>query len=148
MAKGFHQVQGFDFHDTFSLVIEPTTIHVVLSLTISHKWTMHQLDFNNAFLNGFLKEDIYMEQPPSFVNPSHPTWVYKLYRALYRLKQAPRAWFERLHSKLLTLGFHSCKVDTSLFLKFESEHSLYILIYMDDVLIIGNSATQVQDFIT
>ena len=148
VAKGFHQVPSFDFHDTFSLVIEPATIHVVISLAISHKWTMRQLDFNNAFLNGFLKEDIYMEQPPSFANPSHPTWVYKLHWALYGLKQAPWAWFERLHSKLLTLGFHSYKVDTSLFLKFESEHSLYILIYVDDVLITGNSATQVQDFIT
>ena len=65
---------------------------------------MRQLDFNNAFLNGFLKEDIYMEQPPSFVNPSHPTWVYKLHRALYGLKQPPQAWFERLHSKLLSLA--------------------------------------------
>ena len=108
---------------------------------------MRQLDFNNAFLNGFLKEDIYMEQPPSFVNPSHPTWVYKLHRALYGLKQVPRAWFECLHSKLLTLGFHSSKAHTSLFLKLESEHSLYILILVDDVLITSSSATQVQDFI-
>ena len=82
MAKEFHQVPGFDFHDTFSLIIKLTT----------------------TFLNGFLKENIYMEQPLGFVSPFHPNRVYKLHRALYGLKQPPQAWFERLPSKLLSLA--------------------------------------------
>ena len=143
MAKGFHQVPSFDFHDTFSLVIKPTTIRVVLSLIISRDWPMRQLDFNNVFLNDIPKNDIYMAQPPRFIDATHPNWVCKLHRALYGLKQAPRTWFERFYLLLYQLGFHSFRADSFLFLKFEDGHSFYILIYVNDVLITSSSPTQV-----
>ncbi|RVW18463.1 Retrovirus-related Pol polyprotein from transposon RE1 [Vitis vinifera] len=87
VAKGFHQVPSFDFHDTFSLVIKPTTIRVVLSLIISRDWPMRQLDFNNVFLNDIPKNDIYMAQPPRFIDATHPncTFVYQL-QAFFALK--------------------------------------------------------------
>ncbi|RVW48822.1 Retrovirus-related Pol polyprotein from transposon RE1 [Vitis vinifera] len=142
VAKGFHQVPSFDFHDTFSLVIKPTTIRVVLSLIISRDWPMRQLDFNNVFLNDIPKNDIYMAQPPRFIDATHPNWVCKLHRALYGLKQAPRTWFERFYLLLYQLGFHSFRADSFLFFKFEDGHSFYILIYVNDVLITSSSPTQ------
>ncbi|PNY03039.1 hypothetical protein L195_g026362, partial [Trifolium pratense] len=88
VAKGFHQLQGFDFTETFSLVVKPLTIRLILTLAISYKWSLQQLDVNNAFLNGVLEEEVYMEQPQGFEN-SNPFMVCKLHKALYGLKQAP-----------------------------------------------------------
>ncbi|KAL5750488.1 hypothetical protein ACOSP7_025091 [Xanthoceras sorbifolium] len=95
VAKGFHQIEGFDFHETFSPVVKPTTIRVILSLAVSKGWSLRQLDINNAFLNGVIAENMYMQQPPGFM-AANPSLVCKLHKALYGLKQAPRAWFDRL----------------------------------------------------
>jgi histone deacetylase 1/2 len=114
VAKGFHQLQGFDFNETFSPVIKPITVRLILSLAVSYKWPLKQLDINNAFLNGLLKEEVYMVQPPGF-EASDSNLVCKLNKALYGLKQAPRQWFDRLTSTLLQFGFKASKCDPSLF---------------------------------
>jgi hypothetical protein len=75
----------------FSLVIKPTTIHLVLAIAVSKGWTIQQADVKNAFLNGDLQETIYMSQPLGFISTNHPHYVCKLQKALYGLKQAPRA---------------------------------------------------------
>nr|KYP36808.1 Retrovirus-related Pol polyprotein from transposon TNT 1-94 [Cajanus cajan] len=90
VAKGFHQQQGLDFTETFSPVIKLVTIRIILTLAITNHWDIQQIDVNNAFLNGHLTEDIYMEQPPGF-EVSNKKLVCKLNRALYGLKQAPFA---------------------------------------------------------
>ncbi|RVW83898.1 Retrovirus-related Pol polyprotein from transposon RE1 [Vitis vinifera] len=92
MAKGYTQLLGLDYTDTFNLMVKASTVHVVLSLAVSHKWPLRQLDVKNAFLNGILHETVYMEQPPGYVDPHHPLHVCKLKNTLYVLKQAPRAW--------------------------------------------------------
>lgn len=84
MAKIFHQ--GFDFHETFSLIVKPITIKVILTLIVTHKWDMQQIDINNAFLNGELQEEVYMQQPPRFVDNDH-SLVCKLNKAMYGLKR-------------------------------------------------------------
>ncbi|KAM0033618.1 putative RNA-directed DNA polymerase [Helianthus debilis subsp. tardiflorus] len=115
VVQGFTQVSGHDYSYTFSPVVKASTIRVILSLATIHNWELRQLDVNNAFLNGHLTETVYMEQPPGFVNPKFPNHVCKLNRALNGLKQAPRAWFQRLSAFLVQLGFNCSRVDPSLF---------------------------------
>lgn len=84
----FHQRSSVDYHDTFSPVVKPTTIRLVLSLVVSSGWSLRQLDVNNAFLQGHLSEDDFMAQPPGFIDRDTPTHVCKLHKAIYGLKQA------------------------------------------------------------
>lgn len=116
VAKGFHQLEGLDYNETFSPVIKHATVRIVLSLALSYGWHIKQLDIQNAFLHGFLEEDVYMTQPQGYQHPGFPTHVCKLRRSLYGLRQAPRAWFFRLTDALKILGFQSSKSDTSLFI--------------------------------
>ncbi|XP_050152403.1 uncharacterized protein LOC126627023 [Malus sylvestris] len=91
-VQASQQRPGVDFLDTFSPVVKPTTIRIVLHLALTHGWPLRQLDVNNAFLHGSLSEDVYMVQPPGFDESTVPTHVCKLRKALYGLKQAPRSW--------------------------------------------------------
>jgi hypothetical protein len=102
------------------------------------------LDVQNAFLHGFLEENVYMRQPPGYEDPKHPTAVCKLVRALYGLKQAPRAWYSRLSNKLQQLDFKSSKADTSLFIYHKNGVSMLLLIYVDGI-IVASSSSQVID---
>lgn len=117
MAKGFSQEAGLDYYETFNPVMKPTTVRLILSLAATQGWKLKQLDVKNAFLPGFLEDEVYMSQPQGFVDKIHPEYVCKLERSLYGLKQAPRAWNDRFITFLLSLGFKSSYVDPSLFVK-------------------------------
>lgn len=138
VAKGFHQVHGFDFNETFSPVIKPVTIRIILTLALTYNWPLQQLDINNAFLNDILEEEVYMMQPPGFTAPNS-SLVCHLHKALYGLKQAPRQWFERLKTTLLSFGFLNSKCDASLFIYKHHNVVIYMLVYVDDIVITGNS---------
>ena len=148
VAKGFHQKPGLDFDETFSPVVKPPTVRIVLSLAAQHQWPLRQLDISNAFLHGFLKEDVFMVQPPGFVHSAYPNHVCKLHKSLYGLKQAPRAWFERFTSHLLTIGFTASTADPSLFVFRQGSTLLYLLLYVDDIILTGNSTAAVHSLIT
>jgi hypothetical protein len=138
-AQGYSQSFGIDFLETFSPVIKPQTIRLVLSLALIHGWSLRQLDVKNAFLHGSLKEVVYMEQPPGFSNSHFPKHVCRLHKALYGLKQAPRAWFDRFSSFLLTLGFKCSTADSSLFIFRSKNVIILLLVYVDDIIVTSNT---------
>jgi hypothetical protein len=144
VVKGFKQHLGIDYDDTFSPVVKPATIRLVLSIAVSQGWSLRQLDVQNVFLHGVLEEDVYMKQPPGFVNPVHPSYHYKLDKALYGLKQAPQAWYSRLSDKLHSLRFVSSKADISLFMYCKGQVTIFLLVYVNDI-IIASSSNQAID---
>jgi len=111
VARGFTQQEGIDYLETFSPMIKPTTVRLVLTIVVSYGWTIHQLDVHNAFLNGILQEKVYMAQPPGFVDPALPSHVCRLHKSLYGLKQAPRAWYNWLSEFLFSIGFQASNGD-------------------------------------
>lgn len=147
VAKGFHQQHGFDFNETFSPVVKPVTIRLILTLALTYRWNLQQIDVNNAFLNGFLDEEIYMTQPPGFISENKHL-VCKLHRALYGLKQAPRAWYERLHGALLQFGLKPSRCDPSLFTLSQAGQKLFVLVYVDDIIITRSSDSLIHELIT
>ena len=139
VAKGFHQQFGVDFEETFSPVIKPPTVRIILSLVVQFNWPLGQLDVSNAFLHGFLREDEYMVQPPGYVDSAHPTYVCKLIESLCGLKQAPKAWFERFSTQLLHIGFQASLSDSSLFTLRHGTPVAFLLVYVDDIVLTSNS---------
>jgi histone deacetylase 1/2 len=144
VARGFTQQHRIDYGDTFSPVVKPATVRLVLSLAVSRGWSLRQVDVSNAFLHGFLSEDVYMQQPPGFEDSRYPSHVCKLQRSLYGLKQSPRAWYARLSERLYQLGFISSKADTSLFIFSQGDVCIYMLVYVDDIIIAGSTSTVVD----
>jgi len=128
-----------DYDETLSLVVKPTTVRTVLTLAHSQDWPIHQLDVKNTFLHGTLSETVYCSQPTRFADPALPGHVCKLNRSLYVLKQAPRAWYIRFASFLHSLGFSEAKSDTSLFIHRCGTEIVYLLLYVDDIVLTASS---------
>ncbi|CAE5959206.1 unnamed protein product [Arabidopsis arenosa] len=145
VAKGYNQLKGIDYNETFSPVIKATTIRVVLQTAVSCDWPIKQLDVNNPFLQGTLTEEVYITQPQGFVDVNKPNHVCRLHKALYGLKQAPRAWYEELKNFLLTVGFTNSLADASLFILHRGSSLLYLLVYVDDIIVTSNDNSLLQN---
>nr|GEZ09004.1 ribonuclease H-like domain-containing protein [Tanacetum cinerariifolium] len=130
VANGSTQLEGIDVNETFSPVVKPRTIRMVLSLATSRHWPVHQLDVKNAFLHGDLSETVYMHQPLGFRDSTHPNYVYLLQRSLYGLKQAHLAWFQRFTSYITRVGYHQSCFDSSLFIFHQGKDTAYLLLYI------------------
>nr|GEW23010.1 retrovirus-related Pol polyprotein from transposon TNT 1-94 [Tanacetum cinerariifolium] len=115
VAKGYRQEEGIDFEESFSPVARIEAIRIFIANIVSKNMTIYQMDVKTAFLNGELKKEVYVCQPKGFVDPKHPTHVYRLKKALYGLKQAPRAWYDTLSRFLLDNKFSKGAVDPTLF---------------------------------
>ncbi|KAG7543090.1 Ribonuclease H-like superfamily [Arabidopsis thaliana x Arabidopsis arenosa] len=140
VARGFNQQYGIDYSETFSPVIKSTTIRTVLEVAVKRNWSIHQVDINNAFLQGTLTDEVYVSQPPGFIDHDRPNYVCKLNKALYGLKQAPRAWYQELKNFLLQAGFTNSLADASLFIYHRQHTFIYVLVYVDDIIITGDPA--------
>ena len=128
-------------------MVKPTTIRLVLSIAVNNGWQLRQLDINNAFLQGTFTEDVYMAQPPGFLDQDKAGFVCKLRKAIYGLKQTPRAWYEELKGFLTTSGFSNSLADTSLFIYKHGSSIIYMLVYVDDIIVTGDNAQVVNQFI-
>ena len=128
--------------------MKPTTVRLVLSLATSHEWCLRQLNVNNAFLHGTLTEDLFMAQPQGLTDTDHPNHFCRLHKAIYGLKKAPLAWYNELKNFLLTSDFLNSTANTSLFILCRTTVTIYLLVYVDDIIITGNNPSIVQHFIT
>ncbi|GLI60767.1 hypothetical protein VaNZ11_002999 [Volvox africanus] len=138
VAKGFTQKEGVDFGEVFTPVWKYASFRALLAVTADRDLELHQLDIKTAFLHGELVEEVYTEQPPSY-QLGGPNVVCKLRWALYGLHQAPRAWYVRLRKELESMGFKPSLADPGLFVKTENGEPVYILVYMDNLLVVCKS---------
>jgi hypothetical protein len=137
--SGFHSAPGVDYDETFSPVVKPATVRTVLATTVSLTWTIQQVDMKNTFLHETLSETVFCCLPTGFANPAHPELVYHLHKSLYGLKQAPRAWYNWFATYLTTPGFIEAKSDTSLFIFRRDSDTVYLLLYIDDIILTASS---------
>lgn len=148
VVKGYAQSAGIDYKDTFALVARLDTIRLLIAITAQNGWFLYQLDVKSAFLNGFLEEETYVDQPEGFVIEGKEDHVYRLKKALYGLKQAPRAWYNRLDDHLIKLGFEKSETEVTLYIKQSGSDFIILSVYVDDLLILGNCKKLIEEFKT
>jgi hypothetical protein len=146
VAKGYSQVKGLDFGETYAPVAMLESIRILLAYATYHGFKLYQMDMKSVFLNGPIKEEVYVEQPPDFEDSEYPNHVYKLSKALYRLKQALRAWYECLRDFLITNGFKVGKADPTLFTKTITNDLFVCQIYVDDIIFGSTNKSTCEEF--
>jgi hypothetical protein len=140
VLHSFTQWPNIDYDETFSLVVKPAMVLMVRSLAISHSWPVHQLDVKNAFLHDTLLKVIYCSQPTGFVDPTQPNHVCLLNKSLHGLKQVLWALYNWFATYITSLGFVEAKSDTSLFIFWRGTDTVYLLLYVDDIVLTISSA--------
>ena len=146
VSKGFTQEYGIDYEETFAPVARLSSIKSLIAVFAARKWPLFQMDVKNAFLNGELLEEVYMKLPPRYSHPpGFPHKVFRLGRALYGLKQPPRAWFSKFSSTISQHGFSGSSFDTAIFLRRSGQGITILLLYVDDMIITGDDMQGIQD---
>lgn len=143
VAKGFMQREGIDYTEVFAPVSKHTTLRALLAKVAEEGLVLHQLDVKTAFLNGDLEEEIYMVQPKGYEEGGRDT-VCRLHKALYGLKQAPRAWYNKLRTELKSMDFEASDADSGLYFLHTENGTIWLLVYVDDILITGGTEEEVE----
>ena len=144
MAKGFTQTYGVDYTETFAPVAKMNSIRVLLSLAVNQDWKLHQMDVKNAFLQGELEEEVYMKLPEGIKGNYSTNQVCRLKKAIYGLKQSPRAWYAKLSHALLNIGFIKSDADNSLFTLQRETGMTCLIVYVDDIIITGSDLEGIE----
>ena len=131
-------MEGIDYEETFALVAKFATLRMLLALTAAYDWDLDQMDVATAFLHPILKEEVYMEPPQGYENTKN--MVCKLLKALYGLKQAPRAWYADIDKYLLSIRFRRSTEDSNLYIRADGIQTIYLLLWVDDILIAALTA--------
>lgn len=138
VAKGYSQIEGVDYQETFSPVIRHATFRFLIAIAAKMNLNIHHMDVICAFLNGDLEEEIYLEQPENFVKKGQEKYVYLLKKALYGLKQASQAWNKNVSNFLLSLGFEQSKLEHCVYFKISNNVILILALYVDDFFLLFN----------
>jgi hypothetical protein len=138
VARGFSQREGEDYDETFSPIAKYTSIKSIIVIASAMGWKLQQMDVKTTFLNGVIEEEVYIEQPQGFVIHGKQSHVCTLKKALYGLKQAPKAWYARIDSYLMSLGYSKSNADPNLYYKVENGCPLILVLYVDDLFLIGD----------
>ncbi|PNX74252.1 retrotransposon-related protein [Trifolium pratense] len=147
VAQGYAQIEGADFDETLAPVARLESIRLLLGIACILKYKLFQMNVKSVFLIGYLNEEVYVEKPKGFVDSNLLNHVYKLKRALYGLKEAPRAWYERFTEFLVKNGYRKGGNDKTLFVKEEGRKLMIAQMYVDDIVFGGMSDQMVQHFV-
>lgn len=145
VAYGNNQEEGIDYSETFAPVVKMTTMRIVLEVAAAKGWELYQMDVHNAFLHGDLEEEVYMRLPPGYSTPDDKR-VCRLKKSIYGLRQSPRCWFSKLSKALLEFGFKQNYKDYSLFTLTRGSRSMFVLVYVDDLIVGGNDSNLINLF--
>jgi hypothetical protein len=135
-----------DFDKIFAPIARLKSIRMLLAYATHHGFKLYQMDIKSVFLNGPIKEEVYVEQPPGFESEEHPNHAYQLHKVLYGLKQAPRAWYEYLRDFLIENGFRIGKADSTLFTKKMGKDLFICQIYIDDIIFGSTNKSFCEEF--
>ena len=144
VAKGFKQIQGVDYDETFSPVAMLKSIRILLAIAAFYDYEIWQMDFKTAFLNGNLSEDVYMIQPKGFVDPTNARKICKLQKSIYGLKQASRSWNLHFDEVVKGFGFIKNEEEPCVYKKASGSALMFLVLYVDDVLLIGNDIPMLE----
>eukprot|EP00253_Pinus_taeda_P010775 PITA_10775 len=145
VAKGYSHVPGIDFGDIFSLAAKVTSIRLLLYVVVAFDFEVEQMDVKTTFLHRDLEEEIYMKQPKGFEVKDKKERVCKLKKSMYGLKQSPRMWYQKFDTFIQRLGFTRSKADHCVYFKLIGDHAIYLVLYVDDMLLVGNDKDIIQD---
>jgi hypothetical protein len=140
VAKGFAQREGIDYVDTFAPVANFTAIRLILAIAAAQDLEVEQMDVATAFLYGKVEEELYMQQPEGYAERGRERMVWRLRRGIYGLKQAPRMWNERIDEVFVGDGFTRCERDTCIYVKWREGKPIYVVVYVDDLLLVSGDA--------
>ncbi|GKA39293.1 retrovirus-related pol polyprotein from transposon TNT 1-94 [Tanacetum coccineum] len=146
VAKGYRQEKGIDFEESFAHVARLEAIRIFITNATNKNMTIYQMDVKTAFLNGELREVVYVSQPEGFIDQDKPNHMYRLKKALYGLKQAPRAWYDMLSSFLLSHEFSKGAVNPILFTRKADHDILLVQIYADDIIFTSTNPAICDEF--